>query len=110
MTLRASIINNSTGNFCRYFKYKSEETDTVIIGGGGGGGFIVIAITRIDLGLNQVQHCKLHAFRTLPHGLFRSPAADALFTLTSQLEEVILGLTSCTKHTKLVSLRAEICK
>lgn len=109
MTLRASIINNSTGNFCRYFKYKSEETDTVIIGGGGGG-VIVIAITRIDLGLNQVQHCKLHAFRTLPHGLFRSPAVDALFTPTSQLEEVILGLTSCTKHTKLVSLQAEIWK
>lgn len=107
MTLRASIINNSTGNFCRYFKYKSEETDTVIIGGGG---VIVIAITRIDLGLNQVQHCKLHAFRTLPHGLFRSPAVDALFTPTSQLEEVILGLTSCTKHTKLVSLQAEIWK
>lgn len=107
MTLRASIINNSTGNFCRYFKYKSEETDTVIIGGGS---VIVIAITRIDLGLNQVQHCKLHAFRTLPHGLFRSPAVGALFTPTSQLEEVILGLTSCTKHTKLVSLRAEIWK
>lgn len=49
MTLRARIISNSTGNFCRYFKYKSEETVTVICGGGGS--VIVIAITRVNLEL-----------------------------------------------------------
>lgn len=105
MTIRTSIINNYTGNFRRYFKCKSEETVTVIIGGGG-----VIAITRINLEVNHVQHCQLNVSHTLPHGLSRSSAVDELSTLTSQLEEVILALTFCTKHTKLVSFRAEICK
>lgn len=62
------MINNSTGNFHRYFKYKSQKTNIVVVITVCGRS--VIAIININLELDLVQYCNLNGFCTLPHGIF----------------------------------------